>query len=297
MSMHDDHGRDLPIGDRIRLHQIREGRVRRVAFTASVVVHVLAIWLYSGIAGPPTVTVVPREAEGTPELTGIELLNLVELDDEELDDPERPEEPEVPPEVERQPIPVPVESTGQGDPDADEEIDAPVGPPAPTGLSAAERLRVRTYDERLWDFAPEDFEPTAERLLTAELAGMIDVWFDSLAAQQAREEALTDWTWTDENGDRWGVSPGRLHLGSLTLPLPFSFGIPPGRFEEYMERQYIDRELARNALTGVILESWAERNQAIRERMDREREEALRGSGPRRLVPDTVRRGGGGNGG
>ncbi len=286
-----------PIEERVRHLRARENRVRGIGFGVSLVLHLVGVAFYAGIAGPPTVRVTSGTPDAPSSLQGLELLNLieeVEETDEGEDDPDRPEETPILPQRPVIPLEVSPRSREEAEREAEDARRRPAAAGGPEGPSAAQRLRVRTYDERLWDFSSEIYEPSTERRLTAELAGRIDLWADSLAAALERDARATDWTWTDTDGNRWGVSPGKLHLGSLTLPLPFGFGIPPGRFEEYMQRQYVDRELARNALTGVILETWRDRAEAMKRRRDRERAEAAEASGPRRLVPDSLRRRGGG---
>lgn len=152
------------------------------------------------------------------------------------------------------------------------------GGPAP---AAAERLRPALRDARLW--APLDRavnELTAEQRLELELAGRIEEWQDSVAAALAVESGLTDWTRTDSQGRKWGISPGVLHLGGLTLPLPFSFATPIGMRDVERERQWEWREITRAAATGAVHDSWKDRAKAIRERRDRERAQAK---------PDTTR--------
>lgn len=265
----------------------------------SFVVHALLLFWYGGIGGPPGFVVTPG-GQGPVDLEGMELLNLAETAEaeESEESPDEPVEVVVPePEPEREEVsPVPArpdpspETSGAGTGDGEG-----FGPDGPT---AAERLRVRTSDGRLW--APLTDEVTglsAQQLMESELAWRLGVWNDSMAMEADRAERATDWTYTDEEGNRWGVSPGRIHLGSITLPMPFSFGVAPGVYDEVRERAFIDGEIARGAATSVIRDSWRDRAQAIRRRRDRERAEAQEeartqersGAGPRRTRPDTTR--------
>jgi hypothetical protein len=109
---------------------------------------------------------------------------------------------------------------------------------------------------------------------------MIRSWNDSVAVAVALSGEATDWTYTDEEGRRWGLSPGRLHLGDFSIPLPFSFQLPPGRRDEVMAR---GTGRSRTILRGAPPPrsgSWAERAREIRERMDEERARAGGGGGP-----------------
>lgn len=140
------------------------------------------------------------------------------------------------------------------------------------GPTAAERLRPRLQDARLWaPLDPAINELTAEQRLELELAGRIAEWQDSVAAAAEAARALTDWTRTDAQGRKWGVSEGQLHLGGVTLPLPFAFGTPVGRRDEAKQRAWEWEEITRGAATGEVRDSWKDRAQAIRERRDRER--------------------------
>ena len=267
----------------------------RVAFVVSGVLHLALIYLYGGVSGPPTLQFSPGD-EGSAELQGLELLNLVTRAEDEVQRPEEPDE-----ELER--VAIPVVPLTQRNRDREDvrpgaRREAPREDFGPLGPTAAERLRVRVGDPRLWAPLgdPELGEPTLERYLESELLWRLAIWQDSAAARLRREEAITDWTFTDKEGNKWGVSPGKLHLGSITLPLPFNLGVNPGRYDDWMEQQFIDGELSRGAVQSLIYESRRERAEAMLERRDRERAEAqeeLQRAGPRRTPPDTTRSGGG----
>jgi hypothetical protein len=124
----------------------------------------------------------------------------------------------------------------------------------------------------LW--APVDpalTEPSLEQRLQLELAVRLAESGDSVAAVAAAEAAATDWTYTDAEGKRWGVSPGQIHLGGITIPLPFAFGMNPDNQAAANRRMWEWNEMQRQSGSGAVRESWRERADAIRERRDRER--------------------------
>ncbi|MGH7461575.1 MAG: hypothetical protein ACREMA_11190, partial [Longimicrobiales bacterium] len=140
-----------------------------------------------------------------------------------------------------------------------------------SGGSAIDRMGTPLPDPRL--FAPTN----PERLLTgpdaarARLAESIGAWNDSIAAEQAAAARATDWTVTDKDGKRWGVSPGKLHLGDITLPLPLAFAAPAGRRDELNARNRNFAEIEAQASREGIKDSFNERVKEIRKRKDQER--------------------------
>ena len=185
----------------------------------------------------------------------------------------------------------------QEDPAPEAEASEPVEEAAPTvGQTEAETPAgdPRTIAERLQPFMnnPEVWRPidaelldlTLEERARFEMAAVLDLWIDSITTAEAARIAATDWTYRDENGGRWGFSPGKIHLGDLTLPLPFNFGPNPSRLNELRERDWEWMELQRGAVAAAVEQSWKDRRRAIRARMDAERA-AARGDTVRRPPP------------
>ncbi|HSH45951.1 MAG TPA: hypothetical protein VK966_08850, partial [Longimicrobiales bacterium] len=137
-------------------------------------------------------------------------------------------------------------------------------------LTAAERLAPRLVDPRLWRPVILPRTPTFADV-QARIAEAVGMLSDSALAETERAMAATDWTVEDDDGGRWGISPGKLHLGKLTLPLPIAF--PPAMTPEDIasEREWYD--IQAQAQRAELLESFEERVKAIRERRERERAE------------------------
>lgn len=250
----------------------------RVSLGISAVIHLVAIALYpSFFSGIPEAGLQFGGYLQPPTPQGTELVNLLELPaDQELETPPLPEEE---PDLETPVIPI----------DVPRGLVRPPGvePPAegPPGLTAAERIRPKAGDLRYW--APVDPERTAlteEEYMRLRLIAELEAMNDSAAIAEEMARRATDWTYTDEEGKKWGVSPGKLHLGGLTLPLPFGFGTSAAQRERAEDRLWAWDEIERGATTGELLRSWKSRDQAIRERKNAERK------------PDTTRTGSGGVG-
>jgi hypothetical protein len=249
-----------------------------VGLGVSAALHLLALVLYSGIQIIPTVTVTPPTGRDAP-LDGLQLIDVVAIQPPEEEEEEEEEEAPAVEETETPPGEAPaaeapaVARPAEGVP-SDEAVRTAI----------ADRLRLRASDPRLWTpVDPERQLLGAEEIMELDLRVAVAAFADSLAAARERAESLTDWTWTDGEGGRWGVSPGKIHLGDITLPLPFGFGATPGNRDREMEAARRNGEIERQAITGVIVQTWEDRLRAIRERADRERARRLE------PPPDTTR--------
>jgi hypothetical protein len=120
--------------------------------------------------------------------------------------------------------------------------------------------------------APREVAPAEEELTEHErymrhFQARIDAINDSIAGVTAREAAGTDWTRTDRQGRRWGVSPGTIHLGDVTIPIGDSgFQAPREREEEARERARTREEIDRQEQDRQIREARDERNRRAAER-------------------------------
>lgn len=238
-------------------------RIRWIAFGASVAAHVLVILLYPLAMRRlvPKLVLVPPSAPRLAE--GMRLVELVEIVDPapEAVEPEDEERSEPEPAVEPEALP-----GASADPDA----------PVVDQRTAAEMLTPTMNHKEVWRFVdPELSEISLEDRIRLQLAGALEEWNDSVGAATEAARAAVDWTHTDADGGRWGVSPGRLHLGNVSIPLPFGFGPNPGRMDEVRQRDWEWDEIERAAATGAVRQSWKERNRAIRARREGERADTI----------------------
>lgn len=153
-----------------------------------------------------------------------------------------------------------------------ERAEAPAGDPRSVG----ESLRPGFSDGRLYVDPRElrvEREPSRHEQYMAHLQARIDALNDSIYGGGPN----TDWTHTDADGRRWGVSPEGVHLGGVTIPrwlLPIPG--PTGT------NQDIEAERERQR----------QRDEIIRQEGHRAREEARERS--RKAVEERRKRGGGG---
>ncbi len=275
-------GRDLPGSGTIGLGRTGAslgGLYRRalaVSLGVSALLHVAALLLYPSLRLRIPAGELGVARGGVEEaIRGVELVKLEVVPPEEEPLPPRPRE-EPPAEV-RSPSVAVRGGEGAQPPPATESREE-------GRRSHAEILAPKEGDLRLWaPVDPDRTAPTALELLRLQLLWELEALSDSAAVAEALARRALDWTYADGQGRRWGISPGKLHLGDITLPLPFSLGPSPENREKIQSRVWEWEEIQRGAAGATVRQSWKERDEAIRRRMEAQRK------------PDSTGRGGGGS--
>lgn len=269
---------------RTRLRRRRDRRGLSAALAASALAHVALIVLYPFFSGRhPAASLAPYEPPAR-EAEGIRVVRIIEVTSPEAGAPDDPLDVE---EVEQPDIVAEA-------PAFEEEIRLR-SPELYRYLPAWERLRLSRGDRRLWrPIDPDLVAPTPEQILNLEIAAAIEAGHDSAAAEAERARRALDWTHTDEDGRRWGVSPGKIHLGDVTIPLPFGFGPPPDYSGDRAEWAFRMADIERAARTLAVRRSLRERNEVMKKRREeqarKEKEEKEKGRGVVLPVvrPDTL---------
>jgi hypothetical protein len=133
---------------------------------------------------------------------------------------------------------------------------------------------------------------TPEEVVAQRIDALLGEYNDSVAAEAAAQARAMDWTVKGEDGKRWGVSPGAIHLGSVTIPVGDThFAVAAGRREEFAGRVRTWNEIQDQAVREEARGTFKDRVKAIEERMDRER--AARGAAPPK-PPDGEKKSGAG---
>jgi hypothetical protein len=249
--------------------QRRGHRVIWFALAISAVVHLLVLLLIR-FEAPRAPQSVPIRAVTTRPI-GMEVINIAPVP--ELAEPATVEPERAPVRELEQPRDEPVRERAVA-PEAPERRD-----PLPT---VGERISPRLGDPRLFAEPSPSLPATVDReaLARERLLAKIGAYNDSSAADAEAARKATDWTVKDGNGGRWGVSPGKIHLGGLTLPLPVNLAPPPGRREELAERNRRWGEIEGQRAREEGRATFDERVKAIRERNDAKRDSTRKsGSG------------------
>lgn len=270
--------RDAPPPDRdptpsSAAHRATYGRALRVGLAISILLHLLALLFVSRtqLVWRAVPASAPIAVAGDPSVMRVE--RIIPVPDAGPE-PARPDEPV---EEEEQPEPVEAEPRAPG----------AAGPTegAPTDaarVAPSEMLRPRMGDPRLWTRVepPPVPEPSEFEQVQIRIAARLGAWNDSIASEAERARAATDWTVSDEDGGKWGISPGKIHLGDITIPLPFGVSLgSPWKHGEAAERERRDDEIRAQAAREEAKQRAEERVREIRERMERERNNKKAGSG------------------
>ncbi len=248
---------------------------------ASALLHLLVLFIAGRIVihttgfATPTVETVPAP-EG---------LVVVQIPATPLETaPEEPRPEPQPEEVEVEVAEEPPQEAEAPEEDPEDEGSLPnapgVGAPGAPGqpeegdrLSNASRLRLRFSDRRLW-FDPQDpmlFGDRLARFARADSAvrAILRDWLDSLNLTEEQARRARDWTF-EKDGKRWGISEEGIHLGDITIPIPFGFQ-QSGPHRRAFEQAVRDlTEIQRQDLRADIEEVMDERRDAMRERSEEE---------------------------
>ncbi len=255
-----------------------------VALAASTLAHVALIVLYPFFSGRYSAAPFSPYEPPAREAVGIRVVRIIEVTSPEAETPGDPLEVQ---EVEQPEI------VAEGP--AFEEETRLRAPELYRYLPAWERLRLSQGDRRLWNpIDPALTAPTPDQILNLEIAAAIAAGHDSAAAEAERARRALDWTHTGEDGRRWGVSPGKIHLGDVTIPLPFGFGPPPDYDGDRAEWAFRMADIERAARTLAVRRSLQERNEVMKKRREeqarKEKEEKEKGKAvvPPVVRPDTI---------
>lgn len=215
-----------------RLHP----RTLAAALLLSVVLHVAALFLirFTGPGAERTAPPPPRLVRIVPAMQAFDI-DVVAV-----------EVPAIELQVQRQ-LERPIELPSAPAPAAPDVAPVTTAPRPDPGDPSLNRLRYRNDPQQNVWRRPELPAPSADDLVRERIASRIDAYNDSIAAEAAARARATDWTVKDGEGGRWGVSPGAIHLGTVTLPLPFAFAPPPGRREEIAGRMTTWTEIQQQA--------------------------------------------------
>ncbi|HKJ93712.1 MAG TPA: hypothetical protein VJ957_11105 [Longimicrobiales bacterium] len=261
------HGSPTPPVRRPVRRRIDPDRALGIGIVVSVLLHALLFVLFSRVFLVPTPALSPgRLPPQRTRLPGMQVLNITPTQN-------APTVPQAAPQ--RQPIPKP-EAQPRPQARPPQQAAPPRSAEGRPPLSPAERLRPTMGDARLW--APVQVPAAGEEApniedVKARIAARLQLLNDSaLAAAEAAAKA-TDWTFTDKNGEKWGITPGKLHLGKITLPLPLALPPPTG---DAGKREADWAAIRDQAAREAARENFKDRVKAIRARKEKEHEEKLK---------------------
>jgi hypothetical protein len=167
--------------------------------------------------------------------------------------------------------------------DAPWAVPPPAVAPPPGTASVRDRLRYRMGSVEVWRPPLEQHGElmTPDEVVRHRVAAELRAFNDSVAAVEAARAQALDWSFTDGEGRRWGVAPGRIYLGKDTVNIPFEieFAPPPGVRDEQRARVRDWQQIQAQAARVETQETIDARIRAIRERAEQERARTNPGGG------------------
>lgn len=253
-------------------------RAFRVGLAISLAAHLLLLFILGRQLQMPEMA---YDETARPDTTVAPGLRVTQVQPGERGDAEPVPTP--PPPV--RPEPAPEEEPEE---EAEDEAAEPAGDPTeePAGEEAEPRvsnvdaLTPREGDPRLWrEFWDED---VARRYLgeatraDSALRAILGRYLDSLRLSEEQLREARDWTFTDGDGQRWGISPEGIHLGDVTIPLPVGQLLSPtGPRRRELEQELRDlRQIQRQEAIDEAQETRRERIEAMEDRAEEASEEA-----------------------
>jgi hypothetical protein len=160
-----------------------------------------------------------------------------------------------------------------------EEVGGAEAEPERRGLTNAERLRAQFTDRRLWVPYPEEPWPAdvARAYARADSAvrALLRVWLDSLSLSEEERRRATEWTF-GEGDEKWGISDKGLHLGDITIPIPFGALFGYSMSPNAQKTRQMIREFNEIRQQDIETDIRKERNEALKEMRRRTQEEVER---------------------
>lgn len=263
----------LLAGSRRRRRERAYRRALAVGLFLSGLAHLVAL-LITGRIALSAGRYEPRPGELEPAPEG---LVVVEVEEPEVAPPPEQPAPEPPRPRPRRPDETEVIAIVPAPEQAEEAVPAEEAEAEP--VSNAERLRLRFADARLW-VDPRDpllYGERLERFARADSAvrTILRDWLDSLRLTEEQRRRAMDWTF-EKDGKRWGISPEGLHLGDITIPIPFQV-MPTGPQRRAFEQALRDlREIQNQDLRSDVEEVGRERMEEMRRRSREEVERRRR---------------------
>jgi hypothetical protein len=160
-------------------------------------------------------------------------------------------------------------------PNAPWTIPPPATAAPPEASSIRERLRYRMGSVEVWRprEMPRGELMTPEDVVRARVAAELQQFNDSVAAEAAARARATDWTFTDSEGRRWGITPNRIYINgdSVKIPMQIEFAPHPMVGREQRARIQDWNQIQMQAARVETQEVINERIRLIRERAEQER--------------------------